>query len=63
LRLPCGSAMKCLSHEGALGVGGGLASTRISDARKANRFQPLVFIFERFGEKNPLSAMKPGLVL
>jgi hypothetical protein len=47
LRLPCGSATKYLSHEGALGVGGGSTSTCI-------RFQPLVFILERSGEKNLL---------
>jgi hypothetical protein len=41
-------------HMRVMGVGGGSALTCISDARKANRFQPLVFILERFGEKNLL---------
>ena len=36
LRLLCGSATKCLSHEGALGVGGGSVPACISDARKAD---------------------------
>jgi hypothetical protein len=54
LRLPCVSATKCMSHEGALGVGRGSTLTCISDGRKANRFQPLVFILERFGENNLL---------
>ena len=63
MRLPCRTATEDPSHEGALGLGGGVASTCGAEAGKANRFQPLVFILERFGEKNLLQAMKPASVL